>query len=92
MYFIVLGILSIFQIYQGLGFRKIFDIPVLRIAIDNNWTKVINGVSLNWCLYFGIYGLLFSIVGYIFQNKESGQVIKIGILVFYILFSFTLIL
>ena len=90
MVFVIIGALSLYIIYQFLAFYQILGIPLISIAIDNNFIIIIRAVAYKWSLVDGILGLFYAIAGYIAFRQDTSKGTKIGLALFYLVYIFIL--
>lgn len=68
---IVLLIIASFLTYDSLAYFGIMNLPFLGLVINNMIIRMLQGLAAKWGIFFGIFGIVFSIIMIIFQKKEK---------------------
>ena len=92
MNFIIVGVCSLFTIYEFLAYYQFLSIPLINIGISNNYAVLLSALAYKWSIIIGICGIFYAILGYISFKDKPSIGLKIGVPVFYLVFSILLII
>ena len=92
-FFAIIG-MCIFILYQFIAYHNLDMVFVSLFKGQGFVLSFIQGVCIKWSLVVGLIGLVYSIVSIAlsskYQDKDFGKA-YIGILIFYIIFTFGII-
>lgn len=91
MVFIFVGVLSLFILYEFIAYLGIVSIPLLHATIENSYLNVASLVAFKWSLLVAVIGLVYALAGYFTFRNEEKSVPKLGVAIFYFIFTVVLL-